>query len=424
MGSQLVKALIEQRSKQKTNPNNVSPEVSKPIEQAPFRKQTSVQRIEQQSVRSPPAVGGNSPSRPVEQVKVTRATGIDPTVIEQVFAASAIGSPSQNASHPIEQKSFTTQIFSGSSTTSTPTEQVKVQRTAIDGGPIEQVAKIQNTITIEQFNFIDLIFPQCFSIRNPVDTNITVRLHDFGFAFNLSTLIFKVEGLEVQDEPTFITTAITNGVQIDYDPPANFDYNATVSIFIQVEDIAPTPNRFVLSCVFFTVPDTVGPVVENFTLCRTTGVDPRAVVEFDVIDRETGIDPDSIKLSIEGIRVCDGISFSDISTVSGSGFHVQWVHPDAPFRYDSKVTASVEASDNADPPNNLLFVCTFHIRESSPPEFLDIDPAPCSSFVDNTTGLTFELYGVVDGVDISTLEVRVDSQTRKVFVRPRIRRFE
>jgi hypothetical protein len=42
--------------------------------------------------------------------------------------------------------------------------------------------------------------------------------------------------------------------------------------------------------------------------------------------------------------------------------------------------------------------------------------------VDNTTGLTFEVYGASHGVDISTLEVRIDNKLRKVFVRPRILR--
>jgi len=38
--------------------------------------------------------------------------------------------------------------------------------------------------------------------------------------------------------------------------------------------------------------------------------------------------------------------------------------------------------------------------------------------------LSFEVYGNLDGVDISELEVRIDNKLRKVFVRPRILRSE
>jgi hypothetical protein len=85
---------------------------------------------------------------------------------------------------------------------------------------------------------------------------------------------------------------------------------------------------------------------------------------------------------------------------------------------------AIEATDLAEPSNSAFFVCSFNTEESSVPEFMNFDPEPCETFVDNTTDLTFEVYGNVDGVDISTLEVRIDNSLRKVYVRPKILRSE
>jgi hypothetical protein len=84
----------------------------------------------------------------------------------------------------------------------------------------------------------------------------------------------------------------------------------------------------------------------------------------------------------------------------------------------------MEAQDLSPLKNKALFICAFDVEESQAPIFVNPIPEPCDSFVDNRTGLFFEVYGVEHGVDITTLEVRVDNKLRKVFARPRILRAE
>lgn len=418
MGSQVVEALVQQVAKRKTNPDEVSPEVSNPITQSPFELEKEFLPIEQKVVRtarSSPLAPSTALSRPITQSSsIETAEGYEGT-LEQKNVETADG-----IEGPIEQFELTT----AGPTFTRIIEQRDARRATIDGGPIEQEEQISNSIDIEQFDFLDLIFPPCNSIRNPVDTNLLVRITDFGFTFNLATLVFKVNGIEVQDDPEFVTTPLVNGAQLDYNPPENFAYSSEVRIFIEVLDTAPVPNRFVFRCSFFTVDDTIGPRVENFSLCNTTNVDARAPVVFDVVDFETGVNADSIRLNIEGIGVCSGIALTELTTSSGNGFRVTWNHASAPFRFGSSVTAAVTAEDNALEPNSTLFICRFEVEDSSAPQFINFSPGPCKSFIDNTTGLTFEVYGIEDGVDISTLEVVVDSKDRKVLVRPRVRRFE
>lgn len=278
-------------------------------------------------------------------------------------------------------------------------------------------------ITITQNNFVISIFPPCNSTKNPVDTAIVWRILDFGSPYNISSIIFTVDGRVVQDTAEFEAIAITNGIQITYNSAEPYDFDGEITVYLQVEDTDSPVNTIFSKCTWRTVPDTKAPFFQDLTpVCNDTNVDSFASIEFDVIDIGFGVDQSSIKLSVEGLQVCNGIVFTPISVTSGTGFHVAYTHPDDPFRYGSQVTIGIEASDIADPPNSTLFVCCFTIESSIGPTFVNFSPDQCDSFVDPDTGLTFEIYGVEHGVDISTLEVRVDLKLRKVFVRPRLLR--
>ena len=280
-----------------------------------------------------------------------------------------------------------------------------------------------STTTITQNNFVISIFPPCNSTKNPVDTSIVWRIRDFGSPYDTSSIIFTVDGALVQDSSEFSVITITNGIQVTYNRTQPYDFDKEIIVILQVTDTANPPNTILSRCAWRTVPDTKAPFFQNLTpACNSTNVDSFAPIEFDVIDIGFGVDQDSIKLSVEGITVCSGVAFTPISVTSGTGFHVAYTHPDTPFRYGSEVTIGIEASDLAAEPNSTLFVCCFSIESSVGPSFVNFSPEQCDSFVDPDTGLTFEVYGVEHGIDISTLEVRVDQKTRTVFVRPRLLR--
>jgi hypothetical protein len=421
MGSEIVEALVVQIGKIKTNPNNLVPEVSRPIEQIaiPFTK--DFKPIEQ---ILPPEIGFPT-SQPVEQVGILQfAGGLIPTtppnnsIIEQVILASEPQKSGGAVSYegPVEQFKL--------STDNDVLQQFILSNSPNNSKPVEQVPNPTNDIDITQFDFIDLIFPPCNTTKNPVDTNILWRIKDFGFAFDVGTLVFKVNGIEVQDRDSFSVTGIVGGLQLDYDPPEDFGFSEEVEVFLEIQDTAVPPNTFFYRCKWTTVPDTKPPVITNVEPeCNSTDVSVVAPVEFDVLDVGEGVDPNSIQLTIEGVVVCSGVTLEATSVPGfGTGYHVTYEHPDDPFRFDASVTIGIEATDLSPARNSAFFVCFFNTEESEVPIFMNFYPEPCDSFIDNVTGLTFEVYGVEDGIDISTLEVHIDQKLRKVFVRPRILR--
>lgn len=426
MGSKRVVALVEQRGNIITNPEEIVPDSSNPILQIdsltignnskPILQKTNL--VTQES--SP----GNSISKPVLQQSELLfprlgTSSPDDSFIQQVIAATedSPSRPGDGESHPIEQFEITK--------SNERLQQFELKRNdSIDGTPIEQEGRITNNIGVEQFDFIELIFPPCGSIKNPTNTNILWRIRDFGFSFDVNSLIFIVNGTQVQNNSNFSVTDIGNGLEFLYDPPNDFDFSSIVELFVQIDDIATPFNRFFVRCSWTTVPDTLPPVIINVTPCdQKTGVSVVSPVTFDVVDFGLGVDQSSVVLNIEGLPICSGISFDpQIFPGSGIGFHIEWNHPTEPFKFESNVTISITAGDLAVIPNTTLFVCDFNTEQSIPPDFQDLNPLPCDTFIDNRTGLTFQVYGNLHGIDITTLEVRVDNRLRRVIVEPRILR--
>ncbi|MBD3260706.1 MAG: hypothetical protein GF334_03380 [Candidatus Altiarchaeales archaeon] len=447
MGSQIITALAEQKGNQTTNPDGFDPDTSRPIEQLPVPFDTDASRskpVEQRSTLATAKQGGEEFSNPIEQQGIVVHASTFPVPQEdhvlQQFKTVSAGHPDSGISPPpegpIEQLRFTTADLTDAEVDSVPIQQFLLQTAGSDvSRPVEQKPKIENSIQVTQFDFVDLIFPPCNSIKNPVNTNILWRIRDFGFPFDTTSIIFTVEGVQVQDRDEFTVTSLPNGLQIFYDPPQDFAHDKDIFTSITISDTADPPNTFFLRCIWRTVPDTRPPFFQNISpACNSTDVSTTATLEFDVLDFGEGVDPDSISISIEGVTVCSGVSLDAISqqaftTISGSqvgaqatGYHVTYEHPKDPWRFGSEVTIALQATDLSPERNSALFVCCFGTEGSNEPIFVSPEPEPCDTFVDNQTGLSFEVYGVEHGVDISTLEVRVDNKLRKVFVRPRLLR--
>ncbi len=429
MGSEIMTTTVEQIGQLSTNPGGISPSTTRPIEQLDATPSTAApsELVQQLSTFSTQ----NAFSKPVEQQPGDTFNDAGARPDDCFIEQKKPERDNAGSDSPIEQQIFVTNNLRTNTTGLSQMEQRNLSRASVGADPIQQEPVKSNTINLTQFDFAELVFPPCNSIKNPINTNILWRIRDFGFSFDVETLIFKVNGIPVQDSSEFVVTALPSeeggpaGLQLDYNPPEDFDFDSTVTIILTISDNADPPNNFFYRCLWDTVEDSNPPVISLLSPeCDATNVDSKAPVVFSVLDVGKGVSQESIKFSIEGIPVCDGLTFDPITTASDSGFTVTWTHPDDPFRFDSSVSVAIEATDLSPLENSTFFVCCFQVEESSIPEFSNFDPLQCATFVDNATGLCFEVYGDMDGIDISTLEVRIDNKLRKVFVRPRILRSE
>jgi hypothetical protein len=125
--------------------------------------------------------------------------------------------------------------------------------------PVESVVRVNlnsnktGITTIEEFVPIPWAIPAPYSIRNTPFTNIWMRLGTPSIPFNLDTLVFKVNGVEITDRIVVATTqplvpgqlqivTFVGGVELYYDPPEDFELNSRVSVSLHV---SCSPSHYV-----------------------------------------------------------------------------------------------------------------------------------------------------------------------------------
>jgi len=97
---------------------------------------------------------------------------------------------------------------------------------------IEVKGGLNTFTTVETFIPIPWAIPAPYSIRNVPHTNIWLRLDDPSIPFNMNTLEFKVNGVNVTDDVEI--TYVSGGIELLYNPPVNFDLASRVYIDIHV----------------------------------------------------------------------------------------------------------------------------------------------------------------------------------------------
>lgn len=313
-----------------------------------------------------------------------------------------------------------------------------VQRTGIDSGtyidqysidkklPIEQRAFINNITPIDQRSslidiaevnqFIFLLFalPLPFSVKNPVDTNILIRIVGFGaIPLDTNTLVFKVNGIDVAEQ--VIITPFGGGLQLEYDPPLDFDYGATVSIEISISDTDVPPNDISVAYTFDTIDDFLAPtLIELFPANNSENNTTDTVIYAIIEEDETALDLDSIEFYVEGIKV-------DFEVVSITDSYYQII-----YRPDCKFTNNVDIDINikvADIFGNLLnIVWGFQTIESSDVLFINRVPDDCQVFVPIESPICFTAVGKEDGIQIQDSKLSLDGKEVKFVLKPKVYR--
>lgn len=281
---------------------------------------------------------------------------------------------------------------------------------------IVQGTDVSGTTNVQQFQFLVFSIPAPYSIKNPPDTSILVRIIGFGATpLNSSTLIFKVNGFDVTS--SVVVSSFAGGLQLDYNPPVDFDYSSQVSIFISIQDTNSVPRTVSTFYIFNIIGDFRKPFVsEVFPPDRSIGNDKLTEVYAILKDQETGINVDSIKMYVDGLKVPFTTAILDNETVKVSFI------PTEPFFFMSDVYASIYVEDNES--NKLVYTWQFQIQTSSGALFINLDPKACDVLVPVTTDICGEVYGLEQGVNLKTLKQHVDGKEVVYLLKPKVYRAE
>ena len=334
----------------------------------------------------------------------------------------------------------------GSSVGGTESQIIK-QITAQDTYDVEQLYisrhynndNHKDTVTIDQFQFIVESIPAFWSYKNPINTDIWIRLRPFAYSLNPNTFKYKIHEISTYAGDLGWRDITSEGAIIQFDAGGGlygleflrtidqfkdyFKYNSIVYVYIEVYDTSPVPNRIIIEFWFRTIPDYKSPFIENEKPSREAADVPiDTTIEFDLLDYGAGPDMKTLMMYVDQRRVWDeDYTYTTISGLDmGVGYHVV-ITPPHHFYYDKDVLVAIVVSDVSDNKNTLYDKWQFYCASAEGPWFDEkhFRPGLCARGVYRyTQDVSFQVYGIGNGVDPDSIEVHIGGKKRTMSIKP------
>jgi hypothetical protein len=205
-------------------------------------------------------------------------------------------------------------------------------------------------------------------------------------------------------------------------PAADFPYDSEVCTTLNIRDLARTPIAYAdisnsaapQTWCFRTVFDTVKPyTVNNIPGKNSGGNATNTPFTFDLRDNETGVDIDSVIITLDGVDYTKNGINSFIYTGNPTGYQIS-INPLPTYSENQQVTVRIRAKDRATQngipvPNLLDETYIFTTKDTQTPFVSSTTPAANSGFVDACLPITVVLEDTGTGVDIDTVRVYVSA---------------
>jgi hypothetical protein len=267
-------------------------------------------------------------------------------------------------------------------------------------------------VNIDQFIFVQDARPVFYSHKNPVFTDIWLRLRPYASSLNPDTLVMKIRKvsrfedtgvIDITNEifiESFDAGGSIEGLEVTYTPIEWFDYNSVVYVYIEVYD--HTNNMIKINYWFTLIHDYRLPYLTNLSPNRLDyNVDPITSIYFEIKDNETGIDINSLIVTVNSKVV-----FPQVEKINNHHYIVE-LTPEIPFMYNTSVDIGVVVSDRAFQKNILRDGYIFYIKESSSVNLIGYEPKPCIGGVSRYHDVSFLALDAGDGVDKNKLRLQV-----------------
>jgi hypothetical protein len=316
---------------------------------------------------------------------------------------------------PIEQRQINYQMPLQQYLTSgiVPISQVPLP---IDSSVVVQYAATSGVIDISQYNFLIQAIPLPYTKKVQPNVTILVRIVGFGgTALNLSTLVFKINGVDVTSQLTI--TAFSGGLQLVYVPSDNFLYSSTVVISISIQDTNNPVRTISTTYPFYIIDDYIDPVITELyppdkSINNLTNTDIYCIVT----DNQTGVDLNSIEFYIEGIKVSPTLTILDNHTVK---VNYQTIED---YPYNSSLNVSILVSDLEG--NKILESWEFQTQPSPGVLFIEERPGACEYLVPVDSSICLEAFGLNEGINLESAEYTVQDKPVTYVIKPKVYRSE
>lgn len=299
----------------------------------------------------------------------------------------------------------------------------------VDGLPYDELF---TNVRIDQFIFVEDAQPAFWSEKNPIETNIWIRLRPYAFSLDGLTLKFYIREVWTEDDVHYDTGyydvanqgTITYfdagggllGLEFLYNPIENFHHDAIVYVHIEIYDTAEEPNYIYTDYWFKLIPDYNSPYLENLSPDREEDqVNISTNLSFDIKDNGAGVDIDTLEVYLNS-RIIYHSGYAEShpelnlnTTITKISIRHYQVSIDIPYDllYNKSYTVKVVVQDVSPNRNTLRDSYRFYTRPSLAPWFTGFDPRLCKRGMPRFTDVSFLVLGSGDGVDKDTIRIQV-----------------
>lgn len=281
----------------------------------------------------------------------------------------------------------------------------------VDGDPYDHLWVYDS---IDQFIFVEDAVPKFWSEKNPITTDIWIRLRPFVFSLDDTSLKMWVREVsymgdtgyyEVTDQldlTSFDAGGGALGIEVLYDPIEDFHHAAVVFVRIEVYDIASTPNFIDLDYWFNVIPDFKAPYLTNLLPEREEDyVSIDTEISFEVHDTGTGIDWNTLECFLNSIKI--DISVDEYDRYSGKVTCILSKN----LYYGKTYKVAVKVSDSSDNENKLNDAWSFYTDESDVVRFVDFDPIRCKRGASRFSSVSVIALADGGGIDKDSIKMQV-----------------
>lgn len=293
---------------------------------------------------------------------------------------------------------------------------------------MSHLGEISGDTTLELFPFLIIAEPEPNSIKNPVDTDVFIRLSNFSTILASGTITLYLDGVLQDDLKVEEFVGGLGGFDVTWENDFLFDYDSRVVVRWEFSDTDVPANSYVISYPFYTVSDFAGPRVQNLIPDNgSTDIAINTFIQFDLVDFENNVDLSSLRLYVNNVLVVAGetgtLEFFELT--AENGYTVKYT-PNDQWLYGDLIPVALFIKDTSIHKNETFFVYSFTTAESTPPRLVNPTPEPCSIDVPTSTDVIVELVDGGHGIDKDTVSLITDEvdQEELVTVEPIIRREE
>lgn len=269
-------------------------------------------------------------------------------------------------------------------------------------------------VTLTLFPFVLLAIPAAFSIKNPVDTDVFIRLSNYAHVIASGTITMTLNGIPAQ--PLVIDEFFggLGGYDVTWNNSFSFDYDSVVSVIVEFLDSDIPANKVTIDYPFYTVKDLAPPRIINIVPSDgSEGIIPLGTIQFELVDYESGINLETLKLYVNNILIIDGVHGTITSTAreDGLGYTVSYTTFE-PWLYGDEIPVTVFVKDTSPSTNELFHSYSFTVLESTSPRMININPAACDDEIPTGTAVSVDVVDGGHGINKDSVSVSVDDIER------------